>query len=200
VSIFIAYPDGRIGREARDLFGEKFGYAPDIENRNRFQKKGSYKFMITKARDALQAVEQGCDIGLTGQDFFEEHGSDRNLFVVEKLPVCKSRLVLFGRPEIRRRNVVVTTYPEIAYRYLNRGVRPIDAPEIIGVSGETESWVASGFADLGIDIVETGRTLEETGLVIKDVIMESSAVIIARKDNIKRVDEILKVSKEGCYV
>ena len=194
MSIFIAYPDGRIGREAGNSFVERFGYVPDIENRNRFQKQGPYKFMITKARDALQAVEQGCDIGLTGQDFFEEYVSNRNLIIVEKLPVCKSRLVLFGRPD-RRRNVVVTTYPEIAYRYLNKNVRPIDAPEIISVTGETESWVASGFADLGIDIVETGKTLEETGLVIKDVIMESSVVIIARKDNIDRVNALYK---EAC--
>ena len=199
MSIFIAYPDGRVGKESRDLFIGRFGYVPDIENRNRFQIRGPYKFMITKARDALQAVEQGCDIGLTGQDFFEEYGS-ADLAIVEKLPICRSRVVLFGRPESRRRNVVVTAYPRIAYRYLNKNVLPINAPEIIRVSGETESWVASGFADFGIDITETGKTLEETGLVIKDVIMESSAIIITRKDNIKRVGEIINTAKGERYV
>ena len=191
MSIFIAYPDGRIGKEARNLFVDRFGYATEIENRNRLQTLGPYKFAITKARDVPEAVEQGCDIGLTGKDFFQEYGgSNRNLVIVETLPICKSRLVLFGRPESKRRNVIVTTYPNIAFEYLNRNVRPIDAPEIIRLTGETESWVASGLADFGIDVVETGRTLEETGLVIKDVIMESSAVIIARKDNIDRVNTL----------
>ena len=200
MSIFIAYPDGRIGREARSAFLDRFESAPDIENRNRFQRIEQYKFMITKARDVSEAVEQGCDIGLAGKDFLQEYGSNRNLVIVETLPICKSKLVLFGRPESKRRNVVVTTYPNIASGYLNRNVRPIDAPEIIRLTGETESWVASGLADFGIDVVETGRTLDETGLVIKDVIMESSVVIIARKDNIKRASEILKKAEGGLNV
>ena len=48
-------------------------------------------------------------------------------------------------------------------------------------------------AGRGIDVIESGRTLEETGLVVKDVIMESSAVIIARKDNIKKVKDLYEV-------
>jgi len=42
-------------------------------------------------------------------------------------------------------------------------------------------------ADIGIDVTESGDTIRLTGLVIQDVIMESSAIIIARKDNIKTV-------------
>lgn len=54
----------------------------------------------------------------------------------------------------------------------------------------TKSWVASGFADRGIDVTESGETLEKTGSVIKDFIMESSAVIIGRRDNIKKVKDL----------
>ena len=63
MSIFIAYPDGRVGKESRDLFIGRFGYVPDIENRNRLQRAGRYNFMITKARDVPMAVENGCDFG-----------------------------------------------------------------------------------------------------------------------------------------
>ena len=70
-----AYPDGRVGRDARDCFIERFGCAPSIDYRNRFQRIGRYRFMITKARDVPRAVEKGCDFGLTGRDFLEEYGS-----------------------------------------------------------------------------------------------------------------------------
>ena len=117
MSIFIAYPDGRIGKEARDLFVGRFGYAPNIENRNRFQRQGPYKFMITKARDVPEAVKGGCLFGLTGRDFLVEYGN-ADLDVVEELPVCKSKVVLFEPADGYVSPLVATVYPEIARKYL----------------------------------------------------------------------------------
>ncbi len=195
MSIFIAYPDGRIGKNARSFFR----YGPNLENRNRFQKIGEYEFMITKARDVPQAVERRCLFGLTGLDFLEEYGRGK-LDVVEELPFCKSKLVLFEPKCGAVFPLVVTVYPNLARKYLQERSLYGEPWELITVSGETESWVASSFADRGIDVVETGKTLEETGLVIKDVIMESSAVIIARKDNIKRVAEMIRKLRGEPYV
>ncbi len=190
MSIFIAYPDGRIGREVKDFFR----YVPDLQNRNRFQRIGQYDFMITKARDVPQAVERGCLFGLTGLDFLREYGSPE-LDIIEQIPFCKSRLVLFEPKVGAVFPMVVTVYPNMARKYLQERSLYGEPWELITVSGETESWVASGFADRGIDVVETGKTLEETGLVIKDVIMESSAVIIARKDNINKAREMYYQAK-----
>ena len=187
MSVFTAaYPDGRVGREARNLFTERFGYVPDIENRNRLQDEEAYRFMITKARDVPRAVEMGCDFGLTGRDFLEEYGN-RDLEIIEELPACRSRVVLFERKEGGIIPVPVTVYPNISRKYLGQRMQNNDCWTIVNLNGETESWVASGMADFGIDVVETSKTLQASGLAVNEVIMESSAVIIARKDNIDKV-------------
>jgi len=92
VSVFIAYPDGRIGRESKEYFRQRFGYVPDIENRNRFQNIGEYDFMITKARNVPRAIEEGCLFGITGLDFLREYGNP-DLDIVETL-TGRERLML----------------------------------------------------------------------------------------------------------
>ncbi len=192
MSIFIAYPDGRIGREARTIFIDGFGSAPDIENRNRRQVMGKYEYMITKARNVPRAVEQGCLFGLTGLDFLKEYGNPDLVIIRDLMPFCKSRVVLFEPSDGYLSPRVVTVYPNIARKYLEDTSPYGDPWELMVLSGETESWVASGMAGRGIDVVESGKTLEETGLIISDTIMRSNAVIIARKDNIDIVNSLYK--------
>ncbi|HLD41806.1 MAG TPA: ATP phosphoribosyltransferase [archaeon] len=188
MSIFtVAYPDGRIGKDARNRFIEKFSCVPDLDYRNRRQRIGKYNFMITKARDVPRAVELGCDLGLTGQDFLMEYGCPK-LGIAYDFRVSKSRVISFRRKDADfKTKRLVTVYPRIAEAYLRNKLKNPEDWEIVKLSGETESWVALCMADIGIDVTESGDTIRLTGLVIQDVIMESSAIIIARKDNIKTV-------------
>lgn len=192
MSVFtVAYPDGRIGRGARNRFIERFGCVPEVDYRNRLQRRGNYMFMITKARDVPKAVEEGCLFGLTGLDFLEEYGSS-DLCVVDDFGVCRSKVVSFESKDsdFKRSGKAVTVYPNIAKTYLQEKITNPDRWEIVKLSGETESWVASGLADIGIDVIETRETLNKTGLVVRDVIMESCAIIIAKKDNINKLREL----------
>ncbi len=188
--LLVAYPDGRIGKSVKPYFENRFGSVPDIDDRNRFQRSSKYRFMIAKARDVPRAIDEGCFFGVTGRDFLEEYGNPE-IGVVERLPVCKSKLVVFGKPSGFPFPKIVTVYPRLAKRYFDETLEPY---ELLNLSGETESWVASRRADKGVDVIETGETLENTGLVVTDVIMESSAIIIARKSNIDIVRGLYEIS------
>ena len=73
---------------------------------------------------------------------------------------------------------VATKYPRIATDYFHaRGV-PI---EVITLSGSVELAPLLGLSDRIVDLVETGRTLEENGLEVIDVITESTARLIVNR-------------------
>jgi len=67
---------------------------------------------------------------------------------------------------------VATKYPAIARRALAR--RGVQA-ELVRVTGSVEAAPLLGLAHWIVDLTETGRTLRDNGLVVRDVIGETSA-------------------------
>ncbi|MBN1955294.1 MAG: ATP phosphoribosyltransferase [Anaerolineae bacterium] len=64
--------------------------------------------------------------------------------------------------ELRGKARVATRYPNLTRAYFRRcGV----AVEVVHLSGSIELAPSVGLADLVVDVVETGRTLRENGLV-----------------------------------
>ncbi len=55
--------------------------------------------------------------------------------------------------------------------------------EVIKLHGSIELAPLVGLADAVVDIVETGSTMKENGLKVAEVIMESSAHLIANKNS-----------------
>jgi ATP phosphoribosyltransferase len=53
--------------------------------------------------------------------------------------------------------------------------------EIIALSGSVELAPALGLADLIVDLVETGRTLQENGLSVVEVITESTGRLVVNR-------------------
>jgi ATP phosphoribosyltransferase len=96
---------------------------------------------------------------------------------------CK--VVVAGRAEasmrdLRQRAVVRvgTKYPNLARGHCERsGVQA----EMIALQGSVELSVLAGLADVIVDIVETGATLREHGLVVLEEIVSSSARLIVNK-------------------
>ena len=73
---------------------------------------------------------------------------------------------------------VATKYPRVAARHFGaRGV-PV---EIIELSGSVELAPVLGLADCIVDLVETGKTLQENGLTIIEEIATSTARLVVNR-------------------
>jgi ATP phosphoribosyltransferase len=137
--------------------------------------------------DVPTYVESGAaDLGITGKDVLLEH-TDRIVYEILDLGYGGCRMVLAGRRgdeslgETERRlgsMRIATKYPRIAERYFEETGRQA---EVIEVKGSVELAPLVGLADGIVDLVATGRTLEENGLEIREEIASSTARLVANR-------------------
>jgi ATP phosphoribosyltransferase len=142
-------------------------------------------------------VEAGAaDVGITGKDVLLEQ-SDRIVYEILDLAYGACRMVLAGRQgdpslgETERRlggMRIATKYPRVAERYFEETGRQA---EVIEVKGSVELAPLVGLADGIVDLVATGRTLEENGLEVREEIATSTARLVANRVSHKlRADEV----------
>jgi ATP phosphoribosyltransferase len=137
-------------------------------------------------------------IGLTGEDLYreyclEERESAGSIIVLkrinwydEKALFKKPTLCLIGPKEKSlgelEKNLTVcisSKYKKIAKKYLNfLEVRGDFVFKKIYVNGSTERSCSEGIADLVVDIVYTGSSIDKYGLKIYDRIMQSDFLIL----------------------
>jgi ATP phosphoribosyltransferase len=144
-------------------------------------------FVTMRPSDVPTYVEAGAaDIGITGKDVLLEQ-SDRVFYELSDLGYGGCRMVLAGpggddrlNEQARRLGAlrIATKYPRIAERFFEDTGR---AAEVIEVKGSVELAPISGLADAIVDLVDTGRTLEENGLVVREEIATSTARLIANR-------------------
>jgi ATP phosphoribosyltransferase len=137
--------------------------------------------------DVPTYVEAGAaDIGITGKDVLLEQ-SDRMVYELLDLGYGRCRMVLAGRRgdeslgESQRRlgmMRIATKYPRIAERHFKASGRQIEAIE---VKGSVELAPLTGLADGIVDLVATGRTLEENDLEVREEIVECTARFVANR-------------------
>lgn len=187
----VALPKGRLLEPAAALF-RHLGWACDLGNDSRQllvterespQGQG-LRFLLAKPADVPVYVEYGAaDVGIAGQDVLRESG--RDLYEPLSLTFGHCRLVLAGTPAQRRRDFrlvtglrVATKYPRLAQAFFQeRGL----SIEVIPLSGSIELAPLVGLADLLVDVVETGRTLRENGLVPLEEIMDCQAAVVVNR-------------------
>ena len=144
-------------------------------------------FVTMRPSDVPTYVEAGAaDVGITGKDVLMEQ-SDRVFYELADLRYGGCRMVLAGpdgddrlSAQARRLGAlrIATKYPRIAERYFEDTGR---AAEVIEVKGSVELAPISGLADAIVDLVATGRTLKDNGLVVREVIASSTARLIANR-------------------
>jgi ATP phosphoribosyltransferase len=137
--------------------------------------------------DVPTYVEAGAaDLGITGKDVLLEQ-RDRIVYEILDLRYGACRMVLAGRQgdaslgESERRlgaMRIATKYPRIAERFFDETGRQA---EVIEVKGSVELAPLVGLADGIVDLVATGRTLEENGLEVREQIATSSARLVANR-------------------
>jgi ATP phosphoribosyltransferase len=186
----IALPKGRLLEPAAALFRRQ-GWPCDLGNGSRqllvteTNEAGlPVRFLLAKAADVPVYVEYGAaDLGLVGQDVLWESG--RDVYEPLHLDFGRCRLVLAGKPAQRTRNFrlatglrVATKYPRLTRAYFQqRGL----SVETIPLTGSIELAPLVGLADLIVDVVETGRTLRENGLVELEEIATCQAILIVNR-------------------
>src|SRR5574342_389887 len=140
--------------------------------------------ILVKADDVPIYVEYGiADLGIVGKDMLLESAAE--VFEPLDLGFGHCKIVMAGWPQQTEKSLhlrsvvrVGTKYPKIARAYFDRiGVQA----EIIALQGSVELSVLTGLADVIVDIVETGATLRENGLVVHQEILTSSARLIVNK-------------------
>ena len=153
------------------------------------------KFFLAKGPDVPTYVEYGAaDIGIVGKDTILEE--NRNIYEVLDLGYGKCKMCICG-PESSRELLqhheqikVATKYPQIAKEYFNE--KKYQTVEIIKLNGSIELAPIVGLAPVICDIVETGSTLRENGLVVLEEVCDLSARVVVNQVSMKMEDERIR--------
>lgn len=181
--LVIALPKGRILEEAQQLLtAAGLPLPPDLEQSRRLTVSipdSAVEIVLAKPMDVPTYVEYGAaDIGIVGKDvLLEQH---RDVYELMDLRIGACRLSLAGLPEQKGRPLhrVATKYPLIASQYFRSKGRQV---EVILLHGSIELAPLTGLAEGIVDIVSTGRTLRENGLVELEEIMPITSRLIANR-------------------
>lgn len=196
MSISIALTKGRLEKECIKIFDRANFGVDELKNKGRKlvfnDTKEDIKYFLVKAADSITYVEHGvADMAMVGKDTLLE--SDENYYEVLDLNVGKCKFILASLPEKNPLKKIGhikigTKYPRVAKEYFKQ--KNMDV-EIIKIEGSVELAPILGLCDAIVDIMETGTTLKENGLIVFDTICQISARVIVNKASFKmKKDEI----------
>ncbi len=191
--IAIALPKGRLLPEAIKLFEATGieGLEGLMESRRLLCEDvtGAYRFMVLRPADIPTYVEHGAtDMGVVGKDILLEQ--ERDVYEPLDLKFGACRLVVAQPKNLQQRwspggfsSVrVATKYPKLAERYFaQQGVQV----EIIRLSGSIELAPLVGLSERIVDLVDTGRTLQENDLEEVEEIATATARLIVNRAALK---------------
>ncbi len=198
----VAVPKGRLLKQLVPRLAT-LGVSPEslAENDRRLVREAggdlSLRVLLLKPDDVPTYVEYGAaDVGIVGRDVLLERGSD--LYVPLDLGLGKCRMVvaaptgISARTDVGHVPRVATKYPRIATaHFAARG----DEVEVIYVQGSVEIAPLVGLAEMIVDLVETGETLRQNGLEVRESVCDVSAVVVANRVGMKlrraEVDRLL---------
>lgn len=202
--ITIAIPKGRILHDSVALF-KKIGIDCDellSDTRKLIFENPDQKmrYMIVRATDVPTYVEYGCaDLGVVGKDTLMEQGKDLYEPLDLKFGYC--RLVVAEPAELSRSDDpaswsdirIATKYPNVTEKYFaGHGVQV----EIIKLYGSIELAPLVGLSERIVDLVSTGETLKQNGLVEVETIAEITCRLIVNRASLKtrheRISEIIR--------
>jgi ATP phosphoribosyltransferase len=190
----IALSRGRIFDETLPLLAAA-GIAPedDPEGSRKLilaSNRADLRFVIVRASDVPTYVQHGAaDLGVAGKDVLLEHGGE-GLYQPVDLAIGRCRLVVAARRDfdyasaVQRgaRLKVATKYVGAARTHF--GAKGIHV-DLIKLYGSMELAPLVGLADLIVDLVSTGSTLQANDLVVVEEIRPISARLIVNPAALK---------------
>lgn len=189
----IAMPKGRIFVEAVELL-KKAGYdlPPEFDESRKLIldiKQAKMRFILAKPVDVPTYVEHGAaDVGIAGKDVLLEE--NRDIYEVLDLKISECYLAVAGLPDAKKRvaRKVATKYPRIASNYFREQGEQV---EIVKLNGSIELAPLIGLADRIVDIVSTGRTLKENGLIEFEKMMPITSRLIVNPASYRLKDQLI---------
>lgn len=185
-NLTIALAKGRLQIDALEIFSRAgVRLSPEQLNSRRLMVSDleeRYNFVFVKPSDVPVYVEYGtADAGICGLDVLMEQSSDVHRPL--DLQIGRCRIAVAGRKHEPERGClstlrVATKYPHITSQFFQQKGLPV---EVIKLSGSIELAPLLGLSDRIVDLVETGRTLEENGLEVKEIIAETTAQLIVNR-------------------
>ena len=205
--IIFAVPKGRILDDLLPLMKE-IGIVPEEEFFNTRSRKLIFKtslpnFEIIRVRafDVATFVAFGAaQIGVAGDDVLKEFNYEEIYSILDldigncKLSLAKQKNNLDFEEKKLGNITVATKYKNTVINYFaSKGVRA----ECIKLNGAIELAPKLGICDYIVDLVSTGRTLNENDLVEQEVLMNITAKLIINKIAFKLMNkELQKIVKK----
>lgn len=192
--IVIALSKGRILDEAAPMLA-RAGISPaeDLGATRKLvigTQRRDVQLIVVRASDAPTYVQHGAaDLGIAGRDVLVEHGG-AGLYQPLDLGIARCRMVVAARKgfdyaaAVRQgaRLRVATKYVQTTREHFSaKGVHV----DLIRLYGSMELAPIVGLADVIVDLVATGRTLHDNGLVVVEDIMQVSARLIVNQASLK---------------
>jgi ATP phosphoribosyltransferase len=189
-----AIPKGRILDEALPVMA-RAGVEPDAEFHDPKSRalafatnRADMRLIRVRAFDVATFVAHGAaQIGIVGSDVIEEFDYS-DLYAPVDLGIGHCRLSVArlasdaGADALRSHLRVATKYPHLTRRHFEaKGVQA----ECVKLNGAMELAPSLGLSRLIVDLVSTGKTLAENGLVETDRILEISARLIVNRAALK---------------
>lgn len=200
----IALPKGRLGDKVYDMFAKAGFECPSILEPNRkliFENEDTkVRYFWVKPSDVAIYVERGAaDIGVAGKDILLEY--EPKVYELMDLNMGKCRMAVAAPKDFDDNGEgtlrVATKFANIAKKYYMSKGRDID---IIHLNGSIEIAPILGLSDVIVDIVETGTTLKENNLEVKETVVPISARLISNKTAYKfkgeRINKIVSSLNE----
>ncbi|HYL24336.1 MAG TPA: ATP phosphoribosyltransferase [Burkholderiales bacterium] len=193
-SISIALSKGRIFDETAPLLA-RVGIRPKA-NPDSSRKlviatnRRDLQLIVVRASDTPTYVQHGgADLGIAGRDVLVEHGGD-GLYQPVDLGIARCRMVVAVRKGFDYAGAVSQgARLRVATKYVNTTREHFSAKgvhvDLIRLYGSMELAPLTGLADAIVDLVATGRTLRENGLVAVEEILPVSARLIVNQAALK---------------
>lgn len=202
-ALTFAVPKGRILDEALPLMA-RAGVTPEAAFHDANSRALSFaclgsdmRIIRVRAFDVATFVAHGAaQAGIVGSDVIEEFAYSE-LYAPVDLDIGHCRLSV-AEP-VTARGVHAASHTRVASKYPNLTRRHFEKlgiqAEMVKLNGAMELAPSLGLASRIVDLVSTGRTLAENGLVETSVIMEVSARLIVNRAALKtdeRVGELVE--------
>ncbi len=184
----IGLPKGRLAEQALALLaraGIRAEQGSDSRRLTFQESQGRFEFVSLKPVDIPVYVGSGAlDAGIVGSDVLKEVDADVREPLDLRIGICRMVLAApAGRTLSFDNHVrIATKYPRTAERYFWSRQSHV---EIVRLEGSVEIAPLLGLAHAIVDLVETGQTLRENGLVVLDDVEAVSAKLIVNRTAMK---------------
>jgi ATP phosphoribosyltransferase len=186
--ITVALPKGALlGHSIRLLKSVGLDFSAFLDSSNRqlqiYDPTETAKALLVRTHDVPVYVEYGqADLGVVGYDVLREKKPKVAHVIDLKFGKCRLSVAVKESSPYRR-TVELPPHGRVASKFVHCAreyFHDLNLPvEIVPLYGSVELGPITGMSEAIVDLVETGKTLRENGLIEIDVLFETSAYLIA---------------------